>query len=652
VEELLRQGEDRDVVCGIAGTLDLQPGLGSAEELAAGMTDALAHRGPDDAGLFVDPPVVLGNRRLSILDLSAAGHQPMGSEDGNVWLTYNGEIYNYKELAQELRASGHRFRSQGDTEVVLHAYLEWGPDFLSRLNGMFAFALWDRRRQELFCARDRFGVKPFYYTVAGGRFRFASEIKALVLDPEVERRPNDARILDFLVRGLSDHTEETMFDGVYQLPPASSMTVGSRRVGRPTPWYKLESADLGDASASEIVRELLTDSVALRLRSDVPVGTLLSGGLDSSSVTVLASRLRRAQGAEPPESFTSRSRDPRIDESRYAKSVLEITGSRNHEILPDERGLLDELDLLLWYMDEPFHTATTYAHWKLMELTRDAGITVVLDGSGGDEAFVGYHGLLYPSVFFTLARQGRLHEMVRELVWRRRVNGVTLRRSASEAVRLALPHRARAFRRPAWVSPELPIPPRPLPARTLRSHQRLGIAVSPLPMHNREDDRSSMSFSLEMRNPFLDYRIIECGLGIKPQDLLRHGLSKWVLREAMHGILPEAVVERPDKQGFTSDDADWLRRGELGSELEAVFQSREFAARPYFRPDALVAVLAAHRAGGDFPFTLWRAYVVERWLRLFIDPPVFRPVDTRSPAVRVQDRVARYEKSRSATAGQ
>ena len=203
------------------------------------MTDMLAHRGPDDAGLFVESPVVLGNRRLSILDLSSAGHQPMGSDDGRFWLTYNGEIYNYKELVQDLRACGHRFRSLGDTEVVLRAYSEWGPECLARLNGMFAFAVWDRSRRALFCARDRFAVKPFYYTVAGGRFRFASEIKALLADPEVPRKPNDARVLDFLARGLADHTGETMFDGIQQLPPGSSMWVSARDgVGRLTRWYE------------------------------------------------------------------------------------------------------------------------------------------------------------------------------------------------------------------------------------------------------------------------------------------------------------------------------------------------------------------------------------------------------------------------------
>jgi asparagine synthase (glutamine-hydrolysing) len=631
-------------VCGIAGTLDVRPGLDSAEDLTARMTDALAHRGPDDAGLLIDSPAVLGNRRLSILDLSSAGHQPMGSEDGRFWITYNGEIYNYKELAQDLRARGHRFDSSGDTEVLLRAYLEWGPACLARLNGMFAFAVWDRRQRELFCARDRFGVKPFYYTVAGGRFRFASEIKALLIDHEVQRRPNDARVLDFLARGLADHTNETMFAGIYQLPPARFMRVSpTEGVGRVTEWYRLEPADLDERSANDVVRELLTDAVALRLRSDVPVGTFLSGGLDSSSVTALASRLRREAGIEPPDSFTSRCRDPQIDEGRYAKSVLDVTGSRNHELLPGERGLLEELDVLLWQMDEPFHAASVYGHWKLMELARNVGITVLLDGQGGDEAFLGYHFLLYPAVYFTLCRRGRVREAIQELTWRQRTNGVSLRRSASETMRVALPQRVRRRRRPSWINPELPIPPRPLPPRTLRGHQLFGLTVSPLPMYLHHEDRNSMSFSLEARNPFLDYRIVECGLALDSRDLVHRGLSKWVVREAMRGILPPKVVDRTDKQGFATDEADWLRRGDLGSEIEELFESETLATRPYFRPEALHAMLAAHRAGQESAFSLWRAFVVERWLRLFIDPTGFPQAERPWPSVQARNHTTRPE---------
>jgi asparagine synthase (glutamine-hydrolysing) len=440
-----------------------------------------------------------------------------------------------------------------------------------------------------------------------------------------------------------------MFDGIYQLPPGSCMWVSATRgVGRPTRWYQPQPADLDGRLASEVVGELLTDAVSLRLRSDVPVGTLLSGGLDSPSVTALASRLRRAEGLDAPASFTSRCRDPRIDEGRYARSVIEMTGSRNHESLPDDRGLLDELDDVLWYMDEPFHTASLYGHWTLMELARNVGITVLLDGAGGDEAFLGYHFLLYPSLYFTLCRHGRLLEAVQELAWRRRRNGVSLRRSASEALRVALPRRARERRRPSWINAEIAMPPRPLPPRTLRGHQLFGLTVSPLPMHNHQEDRNSMRFSLEARNPFLDYRIIECGLALDSRDLLHQGLSKWVVREAMRGILPSAIVERSDKQGFTTDEAEWLRRGELSCEIEAVFRSKTFAGRPYFRPEVLLAMSDAHRAGGDFGFDLWRAFIVERWLRLFVDPAMFVPAVKISPTVRASDHVARPKNERPA----
>ena len=222
-------------MCGIAGMVDLRPGLPSAEAVVGRMTDTLSHRGPDDAGLLVDPPAVIGHRRLSVFDLSSAGHQPMATDDAALWITYNGEVYNHIELAAELRSRGHRFRSSCDTEVLLRAYEEWGAAALSRLNGDFAFAIWDRRRRTLFCARDRFGVKPFYYTVAGDRFRFANEIKALLVDGTVPRVPNDARVLDFLARALADHTTETMFEGIWQLPAGSYMLVTAEQgVGKPT----------------------------------------------------------------------------------------------------------------------------------------------------------------------------------------------------------------------------------------------------------------------------------------------------------------------------------------------------------------------------------------------------------------------------------
>ena len=313
-------------MCGIAGTLDLAGRSASSDELVEAMLELIAHRGPDDAGLLVDDGCVLGHRRLSIIDLSPAGHGPMASADGNLWITYNGEVYNYLELRASLQELGRTFRTATDTEVLLQAYEEWGAAALDRLNGMFAFAIWNRREESLFCARDRFGVKPFYYAVAHGRFRFASEIKSLFADPELQRAPNDARVYDYLAWSLTDHTPETMFAGIYQLAAGCHMRVDEHGVGEPTRWYAPRPASA--ASSVMDLRRLLESAVELRLRSDVPVGVSLSGGMDSSSVLAVSASIEERRGGAPPASFSSRSSVPSADEFRNTEALLRTTASR------------------------------------------------------------------------------------------------------------------------------------------------------------------------------------------------------------------------------------------------------------------------------------------------------------------------------------
>ena len=631
-------------MCGITGTVDLSPRLESSEPLVARMTDALSHRGPDDAGMLVDPPVTLGHRRLSILDLSPAGHGPMASPDRAQWITYNGEVYNYLELARELRTRGHRFDSSCDTEVLLHAYGEWGPEALPRLNGMFAFAIWDRRRRELFCARDRFGIKPFYYTVAGGRFRFASEIKALLIDPEVARRPNHDRIVDFLAFELADHTAETMFEDIYQLPPGCFFTVSPKTgLGSVRRWYEAAPADLGGARFDEAVRERLFESVALRLRSDVPVGTCLSGGLDSSSVVTIASQLRADEDAPPPDSFTARCEDPRLDEMPHVQSVVAATGSRNHTVLPTAADVTDHLDTVLWHMDEPFHASSVVAQWKVMQLARAAGVTVLLDGQGGDEVFAGYRYML-PGFFYSLVRAGRLRSARREALAQDRLHGMPMSRTLVELGKLSAPQRLRGRTVPAWLNPELPVPRRPFPARPLHGQQLYGLNVWPLPFYLHHEDRNSMSFALEARVPFLDFGVAEAGLALRPDQLVSNGLAKWALRKSMTGVVPREIVERVDKQGFSTDEASWLRDA-LGTEVEEVFRAPETDQRPYFRAGSLVAALEAQRSGGGSSSELWRAFCVERWLRLFVDPTRLSPPHPAEGAptttARAADRVVR-----------
>jgi asparagine synthase (glutamine-hydrolysing) len=635
-------------MCGITGSVDLVAGLDSGEELVAAMTEALQHRGPDDAGLLVDGPVVLGHRRLSIIDLSPAGHQPMASADESCWLAFNGELYNYIELRDELRGLGRSFATASDTEVLLQAYAVWGTEMLDRLNGMFAFALWDRRRSTVLLVRDRFGVKPLYYNVADGRLRFASEIKALLVDPEVPRRPNDARVLDFLAYGLSDHTDETMFEGIRQLEPGSYLEqrplAGAR--AQPVRWYRPRPAsDLRRPVASRL-RSLLESAVAIRLRSDVPVGVSLSGGMDSSSVLAVAGELRGREALPPPDTFSARSSDPATDELRFAASLLRATGAHNTTVLPTADGLMEELDSVLWHMDEPFQGPSVYGQRKVHELARKDGIVVLLDGNGGDEALSGYHHFHYPALLLALARRGHLLAFGRELLARRRRLGISLVRSLKDVVRMVVASRRPSAGVPTWLADGVEPPPRPLPGSSLAAHQDYGLAISPLPAYNHHSDRNSMTFSLETRNPFLDVRVVEAARAMRSEDLLHDGYTKWVLREGVRDIVPAEIVDRADKQGFTTDEALWFRDG-LGDQLAATFASDAMAARGYFDRGRLLAALDRHRSAENLAAPLWRAYAVERWLRLFVDPARLEapgaPASAVPAVVAASDKVVRLQ---------
>jgi asparagine synthase (glutamine-hydrolysing) len=629
-------------MCGIAGSVDLVPGLAPAEELVGEMTDLLSHRGPDDAGMLVDGPVVLGHRRLSIIDLSEAGHQPMPARDESLWITFNGELYNYVELREELRALGHEFHTASDTEVLLEAYAAWGTGMLERLNGMFAFAIRDRRRDTLLLVRDRFGVKPMYHTSAGGRFRFASEIKALLVDPEVPRRPNEARVLDFLAYEVSDHTEETMFEGVLQLPPGSYLELRPyARVPDPVRWYRPRPATSLTRPAGRHLRSLLDSAVTLRLRSDVPVGVALSGGMDSSSVLAVASRLRAQEELEPPRTFSARSSDPATDEFRYSEALLRTTGSANDQTLPTADGLMAELDSLVWHMDEPFHSPSVYGQRTVHELARSNGVIVLLDGQGGDEALSGYHHFHYPALLWSLLRRGRLLRFAREVRARRRRLGTSAVRSLKDVTRLLLASRRRSAGRPDWLAVEPPVAPRAAVGTSLPAHQDYGLAVAPLPAYNHHADRNSMTFSLETRNPFLDVRVVEAARAMRSEDLLHDGYTKWALREGVRDIVPPEIVDRAAKQGFTTDEPIWFRE-RLVDELASTFASESMAGRRWFDVKALQAALEEHRAGGQRASQLWRAYVVERWLRLFVDPAVL--VAPTAPASAVPSRGSARDK--------
>jgi asparagine synthase (glutamine-hydrolysing) len=640
-------------MCGIAGIASPRPA--DLRHVRA-MCTALRHRGPDDEGYVLadssrglawpfsgadtapgiaDPrltdelpagaDVALGNRRLAILDLSPAGHGPMASADGHLWLTYNGEIFNYVELRSELAALGHSFRSGSDTEVLLAAWAQWGPACLARLNGMWAFAILDLRERRLFCARDRFGVKPFHYAWDGERLAFASEVGALRCVPGVGGAPRVDVMAAFLAGGAVDEGDDTFVAGITRLGGGSHLTLDlrSRRLALER-WYELPDPE-PQAADPDALRDLLEDAVRIRLRSDVPVGTCLSGGLDSSSIVALTARTRA--GDKGRLAFSVVYGDEGIDESPYVDSVVEATGAESHRTTPEPADLVADLADLVARQGEPFPGPGVYSQYRVMKLAREHGVTVLLDGQGADEVLAGYHYHFGPylaelartrGIPAALAAAGRLAEVTR------RPRSFLLGLAGFHALPLPEVVRARARRRFSTLGlvprealePEaarlLPPAGRHVARGRLQDELRANVLRTSLPALLRYEDRNSMAFSVEARTPFLDYRVVEMARGWAASDLVQDGWSKAVLRKAMAGVLPESVRLRRDKLGFASPERRFLLA--LAPQLrEALGASSRLA--PWIRRAAREAWLAeaderlVRRPG------MWRLLSAELWLR-------------------------------------
>lgn len=620
-------------MCGLCGVIDLDRPPDT--ETVARMMEELKHRGPDGTGTYAADGVALGHLRLAIIDLSDGGVQPFASEDGRHQLLHNGEIYNYRELRAELEQKGHRFRSATDTEVILAAFREWGTDCVKRFNGMWAFAIWDAETRRLFCSRDRFGVKPFYYRLSGTRFVFASELKAFRADRSGRLEANERAVRDYLQHALLDHTEETFFRGIMRLQPAHSLTLDGNGLQLARYWT-LEQREAPRGDPAEAVRELFLDSTRLRLRSDVPVGTALSGGLDSSAVACSVDHLLRteAENARPvgerQQTFTAYFEDAGFDERPFAKAVVDQTLAEPHWISFNSNDLVAMLPALVEQQDEPFGSTSMAAQWHVMRAAKESGIKVMLDGQGGDETFAGYRA--YFAYFFAdLLASGRLRELAQELSAFRRVQGASplgvlsalAQPFAPQRLRLGIRSRVRgaaglvhpALREGAVVASE---------AHTgdghLRRHLHLILTQRGLPELLRYEDRNSMAHSIEARVPFLDYRLVELLFSLDGRELIERGRTKSVLRRALGDMLPSIVRERTDKLGFVTPEARWLRES-LGGLASETFRSKSFAERGWVDAAAALSRLERHQRGElSAGFELWRALNVELWARQFIDP--------------------------------
>jgi asparagine synthase (glutamine-hydrolysing) len=629
-------------MCGIAGLLSLD----SVPPVIDAMLGAQVHRGPDAAGSWADQTCALGHRRLSIIDLSDAARQPLSNEDGTIWITFNGEIYNFLDLRCVLEELGHRFRTRTDTEVVIHAYEQWGPTCVTRLRGMFAFGLWDQPRRRLVLARDRLGKKPLHYAQVGSRLLFASELQALLASGLVPREVDLPAIDAYLSWGYVP-APHTAFRGVRKLPPAHLMTVdvqGDRFVVRDERYWslaRLPKRDLTEEAAVEALREKLAEAVRIRLMSDVPLGAFLSGGIDSSVVVGLMARA--SSGAV--KTFTIGSADPRFDERASARRVAEKWGTAHQEFVV-EPDALAVLPTLVRHFGEPFADSSAVPTYYVAKLTRSA-VTVALTGDGGDESFAGYEryraGLLadrldrIPGVRQAAALAARmlpggaartrryrarrfLAGMARPPVSRYAgwVSGSAGHFSDAEKQAMYTPAMREALdltAASAWMSALF------ADANDLDAVDRL-MAVdvaSYLPYDLLvKADISSMAHSLESRSPFLDHEVMELAARLPTSMKLRGGAGKHLLKRAFGDLIPAGNLELP-KRGFGVPVGEWLR-GPLLPLLGDALLSANSIGRGYFEPAALQKRVRQHAEGEqDHGYTLWSLLMLELWHREFID---------------------------------
>jgi asparagine synthase (glutamine-hydrolysing) len=615
------------------------------------MNEQMTHRRPDDSGIYVDPTasVGLGHRRLSIVDLSAAGHGPMHNEDQTVWITYNGEVYNHQALRRELEIAGHRFRSRTDTEALIHMYEERGPELVHRLRGIFAFALWDSRRRRLVLARDHVGVKPLYYAEAGGHLVWASEIKALLTHPAVTPELNEDALLQYLTFAAVP-APETLFSGIHKLAPGHRLVVEGDARPRVERWWTPaghalppELNPLDEATVAQYLMELLTSAITEQTMADVPHGVLLSGGVDSSLLVAVLSRAL----SDPVRTFSVGFENAEgFDERAYARKVAQRFATEHQELVLQPKQVIELLPELVYAQDEPLGDWVCLPLQLLSRLVRSSGVTVVQVGEGSDELFAGYpryrrYARLHAGLWGTYMR---LPRPVRQAV------GVVTGKSLENASRLREPRDLfwRAARNEplflsgavAWWEMEKHqlLTPRlssrlgngagsaALVSRNLArfeaeapqgdvasamAYQDLMVRLPELLL--MRVDKMTMLSSVEARVPFLDHRIVALALALPMRFKLRGGETKHILKRAARNLLPEDVVRRP-KRGFDVPLAAWLRERPLGPWAEDTIMGSSLLGRDVFQRDEVARVIRAHRSGrADYGFPLWTLINLCAW---------------------------------------
>lgn len=620
-------------MCGIAGIVKLNNTSIHLPDSIRLMMQTISHRGPDDEGFMLcsDDELItvgsettpkdswaagyryspqkniselnnnfhlaFGHRRLSIIDLSPAGHQPMCSGNGDLWITFNGEIYNYLELKEELKIKGHQFFTNTDTEVVLNAYIEWGSDCLSRFNGMWAFVIYDKNKKELFGARDRFGVKPFYYYRDADILAFASEQKALVKLPFVKTGINPKAVFDFFIKDEIELEEEGMFKNILELFPSHAFRFSlQNNEWQSWKYYSLKTNESSEvfnpAKLSEITehtRQLLVNAVALRMRSDVAVGSCLSGGIDSSAIVGIINHLLSQDATINIGSrlklFTASFNNPEVDESNWAKLMVDQTGAQWNQTFPTSTQLFSDLENLIYSQDIPIWSTSTYAQYRVMQSAKENGIKVVLDGQGGDELFAGYEHH-YPYHWKGLMKNFKISEAVKEMKSRDslvNISGAFLKTYLKQQGIKQLPASLQLqlnyfyFKDLHYLNADF------LQANQSQLNNNKGNKInslngmlanefynSRLKTYLKCEDRCSMWHSVESRTPFADdINLIEYGFQIPGAYKIHNGITKFILREAAQNFIPAAIKNRKDKMGYNIPHNQWIT--EMKDQLQPIF---------------------------------------------------------------------------------
>ena len=603
-------------MCGIAGY------FGSGDNILLGeMLDSIRHRGPDGEGVFFDDYVGLGTRRLAIIDVDH-GNQPIHNEEKTLWIVYNGEIYNFQDIKNELIKLGHRFYTDTDTETLLHAYEEWDEECLKLLNGMFAFAIWDTKKKKLFLARDRLGIKPLYYYSSPQKFLFASEIKALLVDCEVPKVPNEPAICSFLLSGFQ-YTEDTFFSGIKELPQGHYMIVDQKGRRLNSYWRitddSLINKNIAPKDSSSKFIELLSDAIKIRMPSKLSIGSYLSGGLDSTSIVCLAEEILRTTKIGKSQNLISAFyHEASSNERPFIEEVGRLINKRINYVYPSAAKQWSDIKTFIYHLDEPVSVLNYYAYWCLARATKGLA-KVTFSGQGPDEFLAGHtsHFIAYVRELWKRRRIARmLSEIILSLsnysllgILRHLVKTIALRGIRVEQL---LNHRFVESNKG-----------RHQKCDSLRSALMRDVTKRRLPMHLRVGDRVASAFSIESRFPYLDHRIVEFSFSLPPNHIIFNGSTKHILRNAVKGFIPKSVRRRK-KMGTPIPLESWLKG--FRQEIIEIFKSRRFMERGYFNYSALIDVYNRYCNGkmnrferdfyGDI---LWRVLNVELWLETFFD---------------------------------